>query len=245
VAERARQLGLPLVQTANASAEPTPADAGVVVAFGQILREPLLSAYPLFNLHPSALPRWRGAAPIERAIMAGDTDTAACVIGVTAALDAGPIHAETRFAIGPEDDAGALYARSIELGTPLLLAALRGEGRARPQPREGVTYAAKITAADRELDWSRPARDLALVVRALSPHIGARAELDGRPLIVWQAREQAAELRPGGVDASDRSLVVGCGEGALELLVVQPSGRRRMSAAELLRGLREAPRWAT
>jgi methionyl-tRNA formyltransferase len=244
VAVRARELGLPLVQTERASAEPPAADAGVVVAFGQIVREPLLSAYPLYNLHPSLLPRWRGAAPIERAIMAGDEETAVCVIGLTAELDAGPVYARERFPIGAEDDAGALYERTARLGPPLLRSTLRGERRPEPQPAEGVTYAARLTAADRLLDWTQPAAALARRVRALSPHIGARAALDERPVVVWRSRALESGPAPGAV-AAEGGLVVGCGQGALELLELQPAGGRRMSAAELLRGLRERPRRAS
>ena len=123
VAEAARELGLRLVQTPAASAEPVDADVGTVVAFGQMVRPPLLGAYPLYNLHPSLLPRWRGAAPVERALMAGDAETGVCVIDLTAELDAGPVHGCARFEIGDGDDAGAVRARALELGVPLLAAA--------------------------------------------------------------------------------------------------------------------------
>jgi methionyl-tRNA formyltransferase len=238
VAVRARELGLDVRQPADASTEPPPAEAGVVVAFGQLVRDPLLHAYPLYNLHPSLLPRWRGAAPVERAIMAGDDETGVAVIELVEALDAGPLHAMERFPIGPEDDAGAVQARALELGVPLLLDALAGRSRPEPQPNEGVTYAHKLTAADRRLDWTRPAAELDRVVRALHPHVGARAALDGRDVVVWRARPREAGPPPGAVAAP---LVVGCGEGALELLELQPAGGRRMTAEELLRGLRGTP----
>ena len=166
VAVAARELGLELVQSENASAQPPDADAGIVVAFGQILRAPLLGAYPLVNLHPSRLPRWRGAAPVERAIMAGDAETAVAAIEVAPELDAGPIIAEAPIAIGPEDDAGAVRARALELGVPLLERALLERPAARAQAGEGVTYAHKITGADRVLDWWRPAVELDRQVRA-------------------------------------------------------------------------------
>jgi methionyl-tRNA formyltransferase len=242
VAERARDLGVPLQQTGDASGQPPPADAGVVVAFGQLLRDPLLHAYPLYNLHPSLLPRWRGAAPVERAILEGDAETGVAVIELVEALDAGPVHGMARFPIGPDDDAGAVHARALEVGVPMLVDALEGRTQAVPQVAEGVTYANKLTAADRRLDWSRPAAELDRVVRALSPHVGARTELDGKPLLVWRAAP-LNEGPPAG--AVERPLRVGCGAGALELLEIQPAGGRRMTAEEYLRGLRQPPRSAT
>ena len=242
VAEAARELGLELVQTEDASAQPPVADAGIVVAFGQILRPPLLGAYPLVNLHPSRLPRWRGAAPVERAIMAGDAETAVAAIEVAPELDAGPILGEELIAIGADDDAGAVRARALELGVPLLERALLERPRPRRQAEEGVTYAHKITGADRVLDWSRPAIELDRHVRALSPHIGSRCEVDGRPIVVWRARLQESSLAAGEIGPP---LVVGTGDGGLEILELQPAGKRRMAAAEYLRGLREPPKLAS
>jgi methionyl-tRNA formyltransferase len=238
VAEAARELGLPLSQPEHASEVAPPADAGIVVAFGQIIRDPLLSAYPLINLHPSLLPRWRGAAPVERAIMAGDAETGVSVIMLESELDAGPVLAEQRFAIGEHDDAGDVRGRALELGVPLLERALLERPHPRPQPEAGVTYAHKIGPADRTLNWSRPAEELDRVVRALSPHIGARGLLDDKPYVIWRARPLASG--PGaGVVAPP--LVVGCGRGALQLLELQPAGKRRMSADELMRGMRSPP----
>jgi methionyl-tRNA formyltransferase len=242
VAVVARELELELRQTEDASGEPPEADAGVVVAFGQILRPPLLGAYPLVNLHLSKLPRWRGAAPVERAIMAGDAETAVAAIQVAPELDAGPILAEAPIEIGPQDDAGTVRARALELGVPLLERALLEWPAPRPQPADGVTYAHKITGADRVLDWSRPAIELDRVVRALSPHIGARCELDGRPVVVWCARLTDAAVGAGEIAGP---LVVGTGDGALEIMELQPAGKRRMAAAEYLRGLREPPQRAS
>jgi methionyl-tRNA formyltransferase len=243
VAEVARELGLPVSQSEQTSDAPPRADAGIVVAFGQIIREPLLSAYPLVNLHPSLLPRWRGAAPVERAIMAGDAETGVAVIELVAELDAGPVLAEQRFPIGERDDAGDVRAQALELGVPLLEHALLERPRPRPQSEMGVTYAHKIGPADRALDWSRSAAELDRLVRALSPHIGARCLLDDRPFVIWRARP----LDRGPAAAGDVAapLVVGCGRGALELLELQPAGKRRMNAEEYLRGLREHPRKAT
>jgi methionyl-tRNA formyltransferase len=238
VAEAARELGLRLVQTEAASAEPLDADVGAVVAFGQMVRPPLLGAHPLYNLHPSLLPRWRGAAPVERAIMAGDTETGVCVIELTAELDAGPIHGCERFPIGADDDAGAVRARALEAGVPLLAAALRGETTGVEQPEEGVTYAHKIEPADRRIAFDRPAAEAANLVRALSPHIGARCELDGEPVTVWRARAAPGEGAPGTISPPLR---VACGDGVLDVLELQAAGRRRMDVADYLRGRRRAP----
>jgi methionyl-tRNA formyltransferase len=238
VAEAARELGLRLVQTERASAEPVAADVGAVVAFGQMVRAPLLGAYPLYNLHPSLLPRWRGAAPVERALMAGDDETGVCVIELTAELDAGPVHGCERFAVGPDDDAGSVRARALELGAPLLAESLRGRTHGEEQPNEGVTYAHKIEPRDRRIDWTETAVDAANLVRALSPHIGARCELDGAPATVWRARAGPGRGEPGAVSPPLR---IACGEGVLEVLELQPAGRRRMAVADYLRGLRRAP----
>ncbi len=238
VAERARTLGLALHQPADASAEPRAADAGVVVAFGQLVHPPLLGAYPLFNLHPSLLPRWRGAAPVERAIMAGDTETGVAVIELVQQLDAGPIHALARFPIPSTADAGSVYATALELGVPLLAGTLLDPHPATDQSAEGVSYAHKLGAADRRIDWTRPAVEIDRQVRGLAPHIGARTELDGVPVTIWRARPTDAGLAPGVVSGP---LVIGCGEGALEVAELQPAGRRRMGADEYLRGRRGSP----
>jgi len=148
--------------------------------------------------------------------MAGDEETGVTIHRTTAELDAGPIAAQRAFPIGPEDDAGTVYARAAEVAAELLDEVL-AEPRFVPQPDEGVTYAEKLTAADRELDWSRPPQELLNRIRALSPHIGARGELDGRRVTVWKARLEDGRLVP---------------------VEVQPEGRRRMSYDEFLRGLR-------
>jgi methionyl-tRNA formyltransferase len=197
-------------------------DAVVVAAYGALIPEVLLERTLWLNVHPSLLPRWRGAAPVERALMAGDDETGVTIHRTTAELDAGPIAAQKAFAVGAEDDAGAVYAKAGELAGSLLGAVLAGEPSFTPQPEEGVTYAERLTPADRELDWSRPPQENLNRIRALSPHIGARGVVDGRPLIVWRARVGEGTLSAGG----------------LELLEVQPEGRRRMSADEYLRGLR-------
>jgi methionyl-tRNA formyltransferase len=191
-------------------------DAVVVAAYGLLIPESLLDEPLWLNVHPSLLPRWRGAAPVERAIMAGDEETGVTIHETVKELDAGPIAAQRTFPIGLEDDAGAVFARAAEIAADLLDDVL-AEPEFAPQPAEGVTYAEKITAADRELDLSRPAEEIHNRVRALSPHIGARATVDGRRLTIWRARVVVGEL---------------------ELLEVQPEGRRRMTYEEYRRGLR-------
>jgi methionyl-tRNA formyltransferase len=245
VAAAAAALGLPLLQDEWASSDPPAVDAGAVVAFGQILKPPLLGAYPLFNLHPSLLPRWRGAAPIERAIMAGDTETAAAVIALVAELDAGPLHGLERFPIGPDDDAGTVAERALDLGVPLLAEALRGRTSGREQVGE-TTYAARLGPEERQIDWSEPAARIADQVRALSPHIGARAVLGDRPVIVWRVRAVAGERLPAAtITATDRGLRIACGNGAVDVLELQPAGKRRMAVAEFVRGLRAPPERAS
>jgi methionyl-tRNA formyltransferase len=243
-AAAARELGLPVIQDEHASEHPPGVDAGAVVAFGQILRPPLLGAYPLYNLHPSLLPRWRGAAPIERAIMAGDRETAAAVIELVAELDAGPVHGLERFPIAPGDDAGAVAGRALDLGVPLLAAALRGGTSGHEQEGE-PTYAHRIGPEDRRIDWGRPAAEIADRVRALSPHIGARAELDGLPVTVWLAAAVEGAGEPGEVTAAGDALQIAAATGAVDIRELQPAGKRRMTAGEFLRGRQTPPARAT
>jgi len=191
-------------------------DAVVVAAYGLLIPSELLERHLWLNVHPSLLPRWRGAAPVERAIMAGDTETGVTIHKTVKELDAGPIAAQESFAIGPDDDAGVVFERSPRLAVDLLERVL-AEPAFVPQSDDGVTYAEKITPADRELDWNRPAQELHNRVRALSPHIGARGVVEGRNVLVWRTQ----------VD-----------DGRLELLEVQPEGKRRMTYEEFLRGLR-------
>lgn len=221
--EAASRLGIPVVQPARLDATPGTAPVIVVVAFGVRIPDALLAERLWLNVHPSLLPRWRGAAPVERAIMAGDQETGVTVHRTTAELDAGPIAAQRAIVIGQMDDAGVVFGRAAALAVELLDEVLP-DLRFTPQPEEGVSYAEKITAADRELDWSRPAEEIVNRVRALSPHIGARGAVGGRKLLVWRARPE----EPGS------ALVVG----PVELLEVQPEGRRLMTGAEYLRGLR-------
>jgi methionyl-tRNA formyltransferase len=191
-------------------------DTVVAAAYGLLIPEQVLGRALWLNVHPSLLPRWRGAAPIERALMAGDTETGVSIIKLVPELDAGPIAAQRSFPLGEEDDFGSVSARAGELAAELLEDALQNP-QLTPQADEGVTYAAKIGPEDRELDWDRPPEELLNRIRALSPHIGARGELHGRPMTVWRARIEDGELVP---------------------VEVQADGRRRMSYDEFLRGLR-------
>jgi methionyl-tRNA formyltransferase len=215
--ETAERLDIPVLQPAR----PEPglelgADSVVVVAYGLLIPEWVLEERLWLNVHPSLLPRWRGAAPVERAILAGDTEVGVTIHRTVKELDAGPIAAQRAFPIGDQDDAGSVYERLAGLAVDLLDEVLP-EPEFTPQDDEGATYADKITPADRELDWSRPPEEQLNLVRALSPHIGARAELHGRPVIIWKARISGRRLEP---------------------LEVQPEGRRRMTYDEFLRGLR-------
>ena len=192
-----------------------PVDVVVVCAYGLYIPPGLLEQALWVNVHPSLLPRWRGAAPVERAILAGDDQTGVTIHRTVEALDAGPIAAQEAFAIEPEDDAGAIFARSAEVAARLLGDVLP-EPSFTEQPEEGMTYAEKIGPADRELDLEDPV-DALRRVRALSPHIGAWATLEGRRVIVWSARLE---------------------DGAFVPVDVQPEGRKRMTYAEFLRGAR-------
>jgi methionyl-tRNA formyltransferase len=218
--ETAERLGLRVLQPERL--EPgleLDALAVVVVAYGRLIPDSLLEERLWLNVHPSLLPRWRGAAPVERAIMAGDLETGVTIHRTVKELDAGPIAAQRSLLVEDDDDAGDVYAKAAAVAVELLDELLeRPEIDFHPQPEEGATYAEKIGPDDRILDVARPARELVDVVRALSPHIGARAELHGRPLTVWRAR--VAE------------------DGAFEPLEVQPDGGRRMEYDAWLRGLR-------
>ena len=226
--EAAERLGIPVEQPERLTAFPGSAPVVVVAAYGALIPADLLGERLWLNVHPSLLPRWRGAAPVERALMAGDAETGVTIHRTTEELDAGPIAAQRAFSVGPEDDAGVVYERIGRLAVELLDEVLPDPSFT-PQPEEGATYAEKIGAADRELDWSRPAQETVNRVRALSPHIGAWGDVDGRRLVVWRARP----AEPGTAEERDRLIV-----GGVELLKVQPEGRRRMTAAEFLRGRR-------
>jgi methionyl-tRNA formyltransferase len=247
VAELARELGIALEQPASVNEEPALAaiaaarpEAVIVCAFGALIKEPLLSGYPMLNVHPSLLPRWRGAAPIERAIMTGDERTGVSIIRLTEGLDSGPVCAQAPEPITAHDTYGSLGARLQGLGADLLVRVLDETPPCEPQDDALATYAEKIAPGDRELDPSHPAAELERVVRALTPHIGAHVVLaDGERLGVRAARVLDGAGPPAGVVSLDGPRpVLGCAEGALELVVVMPPGRRAMSGEDFLRGRR-------
>jgi methionyl-tRNA formyltransferase len=215
----AERLELPVLQPERLSSFDVPpdVDAIVVAAYGLLIPDVLLEQTLWLNVHPSLLPRWRGAAPVERTIMAGDRETGVTIHRTVKELDAGPIAGQAAFVVDDDMDAGAVFARSAELAAELLEGVLaKDEPRFEPQPDEGVTYAEKIAPDDRRLDLDDPEQAVR-VVRALSPHIGARAVLDGRGVIVWRARAEEGRFVP---------------------LEVQPAGKRRMTYDEFRRGLR-------
>jgi methionyl-tRNA formyltransferase len=245
-AAAAEELGIDVLRT-EATEEPealeriraAKPDLGVVCAFGQLLREPLLSELELLNVHPSLLPRWRGAAPIERAIMAGDVETGVSIMRVTEGLDSGPVALREAIAIG-DDDYGRLATRLEDLAARLLIAALGRHQRGELEPVEQddslATYADKIGPDERRLDPGRPAIELERRVRALNPHIGTYLELaEGDRLGVIEARAEAGELEHGSLGGED-GLRLGCAEGVLRLLRVRPAGGRAMTAEDYLRG---------
>ena len=210
----AERLGIPIEQPERLEAAPGSADTVIVAAYGLLIPEAALAERLWLNVHPSLLPRWRGAAPVERALMGGDQETGVTIHQTTPELDAGPIAAQRAFLVTPEDDAGTVYARTAELAVELLDDVLPDPVF---HPQEGeATYAAKIEPDDRVLDLSQPVESLNRV-RALSPHIGARGELHGRLVTIWRARLEDGELVP---------------------LEVQPEGGRRMEYDAFVRGLR-------
>jgi methionyl-tRNA formyltransferase len=225
----AEALGLP-VRTPDRAREVTGevaasgADIGVVVAFGQLLPESLFTAVPLgfVNVHFSLLPRWRGAAPVERAILAGDAETGVCIMEIEKGLDTGAVYARTTTPIDDEETAGELRERLVALGTDLLVDTLPHIGSITPTPQAGEpTSADKLTVEEFELDFSRPPAELARLVRAGNPRPGAWSTVDGRRLKVWRARV--------------------AGDGSFELLEVQPEGKARMSNEAWVRGRQGAP----
>jgi methionyl-tRNA formyltransferase len=252
VAETARALGLALIQPERlhdedvleriAAAEP---EALAVCAYGALIREPLLSDYLILNVHPSLLPRWRGAAPVERAIMAGDEVTGVSIIRLVEALDAGPVCLRGETPIGPHDDYGTLSARLEALSGELLVRALSERPAFAEQGEDGLTYAHKIEARDRALDFTLPPAAVERQVRALRPHIGARLALpDGQFVGVLEARVDGDTLAPAGgrVRAEDGRLLLDCNGGALELTRIRPPGGKEMAAADWLRGRPETVR---
>jgi methionyl-tRNA formyltransferase len=242
VAVLARELGLPLLQPERAldalddlrAVEPA---AIAICAYGQLLPAELLALCPWLNLHPSALPRWRGAAPIERMLMAGDEETAVAIMATSLELDAGPVVAQERFPVGPDDDAAAVEAEAVRRGVPLLAAALAAPGDGVPQTG-AATYAAKLERGDRLIDpAAHGVRETLDRVRALRPRVGALLALDGEAVTVWRMEPVDASLSPGEV----AGLAVGLADGAVAITELQSPGRRVLAADEWLRGRRTPP----
>ena len=212
------------------------AELGVVVAYGRLIRPHVLAEVPMVNLHFSLLPRWRGAAPVERALLAGDEVTGVCLMELEEGLDTGPVYECTQVAITDDDDLESLRSRLVDIGTEMLVRRLEqgrgGLGSARPQEGE-ATYAAKLDPSELQIDWARPARDLARLVRLGS----AWTTLGGRRLRVLAAAAEPGGAAPGVVDGT----AVGTGHGVLRLLRVQPEGKGAMPAADWARGARLPP----
>ena len=249
---RARALGLALrsptsLKSAEAQAEfaALGADLAVVVAYGLILPQALLDAPArgCLNIHASLLPRWRGAAPIQRALMAGDDETGICIMQMEAGLDTGPVLACTATPIDAGDTAASLHDRLAQMGGDLIVRTIADLDRLTPQPQptEGVTYAAKISKEEARIDWSRPAGEIDRQIRALSPFPGAWTMADGIRLKLLMSRTVDAVGQPGEVLAGPGPLTIACGEGAVEILRAQRQGKQALDISDFLRGTPLAP----
>jgi methionyl-tRNA formyltransferase len=215
----------------------------VVAAYGLILPQPLLTAttHGALNIHASLLPRWRGAAPIQRALLAGDLETGISIMKMDAGLDTGPVLAQKSIPIIAEDDAGSLHDKLAALGAQMIVAALAdlasGRADAVPQSESYATYARKIEKGETMLDWARPADELQRAVRAFRPSPGASTRLGGDAIKLWRASEREEGGEPGLLlRIDDGALVIGCGRNALEVTEIQRPGGRRLKTAEFLRG---------
>jgi methionyl-tRNA formyltransferase len=237
------ELGLPVTDRVEDALE-VGADLGVVVAFGRIIRRPVLEQLPMINLHFSLLPRWRGAAPVERSLLAGDDHTGVDLMAVEEGLDTGGVHASAIVTIGEHETADELRARLVDEGTTMLIDALRA-GLGEPVAQRGeATYASKIEPGELEIDWSAPAAHIDRLVRVG----GAWTTFRGKRLKVWRARPDAPESGDGGGDGADGTLApgelagtrVGTGHGVLTLLEVQPEGKARQDVAAWRNGARPA-----
>jgi methionyl-tRNA formyltransferase len=228
----ALELGLPVTSQIDDVID-AGAELGVVVAFGRIIKPHVLDALPMVNVHFSLLPRWRGAAPLERAILAGDTETGVCLMQLEEGLDTGPVYECTRVAIGSEDTAAELSVRLVDAGTELLVQSLRA-GLGTPSPQEGEpTYAEKIEPEEHHIDWRQPAVDVHRVIRLGD----AWTTFRGKRLKIARATLAGNGLEPGAIDG----VRVGAGEGAVELGAVQPEGKAVMAATDWRNGARPGP----
>jgi methionyl-tRNA formyltransferase len=244
VKQAATELGTPVLtptraREAIADVAATGAQLGVVIGFGQLLPPAFLDALPhgFVNLHYSLLPRWRGAAPVERAILAGDTETGVCLMRIEEGLDTGGIYASVSTPIEPEETAGELHERLTALGTRLLLEYLPLVPETEPVPQEGEpTYAEKLTVDEFQIDGSRPATEVARVVRAGNPRPGAWMVVDGKRVKVWRARPESGDGEPGVVRRPGELVTSG---GVLRLDEVQPEGKPRMTGQAWMAGLRD------
>ncbi|MDM7931248.1 methionyl-tRNA formyltransferase [Tabrizicola sp.] len=244
VQARAKALGLPVRHPVSlrdpaeqAAFAALGADVAVVVAYGLILPQPVLDAPRLgcLNIHASLLPRWRGAAPIHRAIMAGDAETGVCIMRMEAGLDTGPVLLREATPIGAEETTAELHDRLSAMGARLILQALeRLPLPAIPQPAEGVTYAAKIDKAEARVDFTRPAVEVDRLIRGLSPFPGAWVDVNGERVKLLRSRLAMGNGSPGQVLAG---FTIACGSGAVEITQAQREGKRPMPVAEVLRGL--------
>jgi methionyl-tRNA formyltransferase len=244
VQAHAEVLGLPVQHPVSLRSETAAkdiaalvADVAVVVAYGLILPQGVLDAPRLgcLNIHASLLPRWRGAAPIQRAIMAGDQETGICIMQMEAGLDTGPVLLREALAIGPEETTAELHDRLAALGARLIVRALdRLPLPAVPQSAEGVTYAAKIDKAEARVDFGRPAEEVDRLIRGLSPFPGAWVDVQGERVKLLRSRVAEGQGIPGQVLGG---FTVACGTGAVEILQAQREGKRPMPVTEILRGL--------
>jgi methionyl-tRNA formyltransferase len=227
-------------QAAHARLSALDYDVMVVAAYGLILPRSTLDIAPCINIHGSLLPRWRGAAPIHRAIESGDVETGVTIMGMEEGLDTGPMMLIERVAIQDTDTTGSLHDKLAALGASMIIEALhrmeRGELPSTPQPEQGVTYAAKISKDEAKLDFGLPAVDLWRKVRAFNPFPGAQGSVNGTAIKIWNAELAEGKGEPGQVVCADaQGIVVACGEGALRLLQLQKPGGRRLAAGEFLK----------
>ena len=256
VKQSALALGLPVYQPQTlrntesvAKLKTTGADVMVVAAYGLILPPEVLDLFPIgcINIHASLLPRWRGAAPIQRALLAGDRETGIAIMRMEAGLDTGPVYLMRGLPIDTIDTAATLHDKLMALGAECIVEALPliADGRLQPaaQPQEGVTYAAKISKSEAQVDWRRSAPDLDRQIRAFDPFPGAQTLLAGEPFKLWRAHPESQLKGEAGrvLAADERGIVIACGEGALRVTELQRTGGRRLPAGELLRGFALAP----